>query len=704
MTETIIQEALERFKESDDATDFSRKAAYDDMNFARLADQWPDAIRQQRMDEGRPCLTINRLPAFIRQVVNDSRQNKPAITVHPVDNGADVQTAEVINGLIRSIERRSNADVAYDTAIDHSASGGFGFFQVGIEYSHDDSFDLECRIERIANPLMVHWDPSSTMFDASDWGFAFLSDFMSEDEFEAQYPKAAKVSWEGDTRDDAVRWTQEERVRVADYWLRESAPRKLLQLSNGMVMRSTEYVDEVKEVLEATGVTVLRERDVDAYVVKRRKISGVEVLEEETWPGSTIPICPVWGEEIVLDGRRHFRSMIRDAKDPQTMFNFWRSATTELVALAPRAPYIGPKGFTAGNEAAWATANNRSHPYLEYDPTAGGAPQRQPFAGIPAGALQEALNASDDMKSITGIYDSSLGARSNETSGRAIMARQKESDVSNFHFIDNLSRAIEYAGKVLVEIIPSVYNERQTIRILGDDMAEKVINLQSNDQGVASIETDEERLYDLSVGIYDVDVNVGPSYGTQREETREFLIEILRTVPDAAPLLGDVLMDHMDFVGADKVAKRLRTMLPPQVQQAEQEGNKVPPEVQAAMAAKDQELQQAQQQMQQLQQQGQEMMQQAQGALQKLTADLEAAKAQAASKDAEIASKAQIEMAKVQQAAAEADRMFTLKARELEIKMAEVEQRALNAALDREADLQKAMISKTAGQPTGHPA
>ena len=293
MTETIIQEALERFKESDDATDFSRKAAYEDMNFARLADQWPDAIRQQRMDEGRPCLTINRLPAFIRQVVNDSRQNKPAITVHPVDNGADVQTAEVINGLIRSIERRSNADVAYDTAIDHSASGGFGFFQVGISYSHDDSFDLECRIERIANPLMVHWDPSSTMFDASDWGFAFLSDFMSEDEFEAQYPRAAKVSWEGDTRDDAVRWTQEERVRVADYWLRESAPRKLLRLSNGMVMRSTEYVDEVKEVLEATGVTVLRERDVDAYVVKRRKISGVEVLEEETWPGSTIPICPV---------------------------------------------------------------------------------------------------------------------------------------------------------------------------------------------------------------------------------------------------------------------------------------------------------------------------------------------------------------------------------------------------------------------------
>ena len=565
-----VTEALEMFRESQDATDFSRRAAYEDMTFARLADQWPESIRRQREQEGRPCLTINKLPAFIRQVVNDSRQNKPAISVHPVDNGADVETSEVISGIIKSIERRSNADIAYDTAIDHAASGGFGFFQVCIEYAHDDSFDLEARIERIANPLMVHWDPSSTAFDASDWDYAFVSDFLSEDEFEKRYPKAEKVSFEGDPRDAVNYWLEGDKIRVAAHWLRKPVTRKLLLLSNGMVFREDEFTDEIRAVMETTGASVVRERNVETHEVVRRMMSGVEILDEEDWPGKTIPICPVWGEEIVLDGKRHFRSMIRDARDPQRMFNFWRSATTEIVALAPRAPFIGPAGFVPkGQEQIWQTANSRSHAYLEYDGNV--MPQRQPFAGIPAGALQEALNASDDMKAITGIYDSSLGARSNETSGVAIMARQRQGDVSNFHFIDNLSRAIEYAGKVLVEIIPSVYSRRQTLRILGEDRVESVVKLALQPQGVAtaSFENGEERLYDLSVGVYDVDVQVGPSFGTQREETRQFLIEILRAIPSAAPLLGDVLMEHMDFVGADKVAERLRMMLPAPIQQAE---------------------------------------------------------------------------------------------------------------------------------------
>jgi hypothetical protein len=575
--EPVIAEALERFEESEDATSFSRQASLEDTKFARLGEQWPDKIRKTREGEGRPVLTINKLPAFIRQVVNDSRQNKPAIAVHPVDNGADKDTAEVISGLIRSIERRG-ADVAYDTAIDHAASGGFGFFRIGIEYCHEDSFDKQAVIERIANPLMVHWDPTSTKFDASDWSYGFVSDFLTEDEFEQKYPKAKKVSFDGDdTRDHGAHWIDEEKIRVAEYWLREEKERTIYRLSDGMVVRGDLFTDEVKAILEATGVTVLEERKATYYEVTRRVISGVEVLKEEKWAGSTIPICPVWGEEIIVEGKRHFRSMIRDAKDPQTMFNFWRSATTELVALAPRAPWVGPKGFVPkGQEAKWQTANNRSHAYLEYEPTnGGGRPQREAFAGVPAGALQEALNASDDMKAIIGIYDSSLGARSNETSGRAIMARQREADVSNFHFIDNLSRAIQYAGKVLVEIIPSVYSARQTIRILGDDMKEKVVKLVAEGQqggyGAQPMQDPQtrERLYDLSVGKYDVTVSTGPSFATQREETRETLVELMSKVPGSAAILGDVLIENMDFTGADKVSKRLQMLLPPAIQQAE---------------------------------------------------------------------------------------------------------------------------------------
>lgn len=583
----IIAEALERFEESDSETRQNRQDAHDDITFSRLSDQWPDAIRTQREAEGRPCLTVNRLPSFIRSVVNDARHNKPAIQVHPVDNGADVATAEVINGIVRSIERRSNAEVAYDTAIDSATSGGFGFFQIGIEYAHDDSFDLEARIERIANPLMVHWDPASTRFDASDWDYCFVSDFISKERFAHLYPDADPVDWEGsDTYGEM--WMLDDKVRISDYWLREQVKRTIVRMSNGVVYREDDLAKEQKlegfgnfaeamsvtleDMLNFQGIVRTNEvREVDTYNVVRRKISGVDVLSEDKWPGPTIPICPVWGEEIVADGRRHFRSLIRDAKDPQSMVNFWRTASTELVALAPKAPFIGPRGFTAGMEDEWASANTRSHATLEYDPAAGPMPQRQPFAGVPAGALQESLNASDDMKSVIGIYNASLGARSNETSGRAILARQREADVSTFHFIDNLNRAIRYAGQVLVDIIPSVYSPRRTVRILGEDSLEEVISLASQPPEIhtASFEDEGGPLYDLSVGVYDVDVKAGPSYGSQREETRETLIEIIRALPGAAPLLGDVLMEHMDFVGSDRVAERLKMMLPPQIQQAE---------------------------------------------------------------------------------------------------------------------------------------
>jgi hypothetical protein len=586
-SDSVIDEALERFEESQEDSAQNRANAVDDIRFARMGEQWPDKIKRLREVENRPCLTINRLPTFVRQVVNEARQNKPGIVVNPVDDGADKDTAEVIGGLVRAIERSSNADIAYDTAIDHAVSGGFGFFRVGIDYAHPYSFDLEARIERIPNPLMVHWDTSSTAFDASDWNHAFVSDWVGEDEFKRRYPKAEPVSFEGDIRDGVAHWHDGEQIRLAEYWLRTEKTHKIYLMSDGKVIREDQLpeigrkllarngmnadglsekdcCDAAHALLGGMGISVIKQRECNHFEVVRRIINGVEVLEENIWPGQTIPICPVWGEEIFSDGKRHFRSMIRDARDPQTMLNFWRSATTELVALAPRAPWVGPEGFIPkGQKAKWEQANNRSYAYLEYDASAGAAPQRTPFAGVPAGALQEALNASDDIKSIIGIYDSSLGARSNETSGRAILARQKQADNSNFHFIDNLSRAIKYAGQVLIEIIPSVYSDRKAIRILGDDMLEKVINLKTN------AADPQGRIYDLSTGKYDVTVKAGPSFSTQREFAREALTEIMKQVPGSAPIVGDILMELMDFPGADKVAKRLQHLLPPQVQAAE---------------------------------------------------------------------------------------------------------------------------------------
>ena len=614
VTDDIIKEALERFEESVEGSETNREDYYADTKFARMADQWPDKIKKQRIQEGRPALVINKLPSFIRSVVNESRQNKPAISVAPVDNGADEDTAEVIGGLVRSIERNSHAEIAYDTAIDHAVTGGFGFWRLAIDYAHDETFDMEILIKRIPNALMVHWDTSSTEFDASDWEYAFISDMMKKTDFEAKYPDAMTVNFEGDSRDTATeQWIDDDSIRIAEYFLRTMNTHKLYLLDipgRDGGERSFETVREqdvpmlakqffkagdvdvegldddeaITGFLEMSGVRITQERDVEAHTIMRRIISGAEVLEEEEWPGSMIPICPVWGDEVYIDGRRNFRSMIRDAKDPQMMFNFWRSASTELVALAPKTPFIGPKGFVPkGQEDKWKSANTRSHAYLEYNP--GERPERQPFAGVPAGALQEAANNVDDMKSIMGIFDSSLGAQSNEISGKAIMARERQGDVSNFHFTDNLSRAIRYCGQLIVELIPAVYSSRQTVRVLGNDEAVNVVKLTQEAGGSKEMGlSGKPALYNLSVGKYDVTVKTGPSFTTQREETRETLIEIMRQVPDAAPFIGDVLLDHMDFVGADKVAKRLKALLPPAVRQAEEaeEGNEDNPELAAA--------------------------------------------------------------------------------------------------------------------------
>lgn len=586
-----IEDALELFRESEDGSSYNREAARQDIGFARLGDQWPDKVRKARESEGRPVLTINKLPAFGKQVVNDARQNKPGIKVVPVDNGADVNTAEVIGGLVRSVERGSNAEVAYDTGIEGAVYGGFGFFRIGIDYVHESSFEMEARIKRVPNPLMVHWDTDSTEFDASDWNYAFISDFLTEDQFEARYPKKKPVSFSEVDADTALHhWVDGDKIRIAEYWRREEVKAKLIGLSDGRALLESDIPKLMQSMLKAggmdiggqvkddelialflqmQGVTVARERETIRHKVTRRIINGVEVLEEDLWPGTRIPICPVWGEEVFHEGRRYFRSLIRDARDPQTMFNFWRSATTELVALAPRAPWVLKAGsIPEGHEEAWATANTRSHAYLMYRGDT--RPERQTFAGVPAGALQEALNASDDMKAVIGIYDASLGARSNETSGRAIQARQRESDNATFHFIDNLNRAIRYAGQVLVEIIPAVYSERQAVRILGEDSKEKVVQLTTQDGGAYRAAKDgEPELYNLNVGKYDVAVITGPSYQTQREEAREFLLEIMQRVPGAAAVIGDLAAERMDFIDSEKLAKRLQLILPPQIQAAE---------------------------------------------------------------------------------------------------------------------------------------
>lgn len=642
-----LQEATEAFDLCVDASSENHAAALADLKFARLGEQWPEQIRRMREARDAPCLTINKLPTFIRQVVNDSRQNKPQIKVRPVDGAADVETADVINGLIRNIEQVSNADVAYDTAVDFAASCGFGFIRVDIAFAHDMSLDKELRIKRVSNPFAVYPDPHSVEADSSDWNLCFITEAMAKSVFEARYPKAEKVDWQGgDMSLYTANWTDGEQIIVAEYWKREEYDCPIVLLSDGMVVEKN-AMENMAAIMQASGLTVVGERTTKRFKITQKIMSGAEILSTDKWAGQYIPVVPVYGDEINVEGKRYFHSLIRHAKSAQQRVNYWASTTTELVGLQPKAPYIGPVGFAA-KDPNWTTANSENHPYLEYDGPV--PPQRQGFASVPAGALQEMLNANDDLKSIVGLYDASLGARSNETSGKAIMARQREGDVSTFHIIDNLSRAIRHTGKILIDLIPLVYTGPRIVRVLGEqgDVAEAVIGGEQDDpkmqmQGMAEQMQKAKRIYDLNAGKYDLVTEAGPSFTTRRAEAAEQMVDLIRAFPDAAPVIGDLLAKSLDWPGAEEIARRLKALLPPQLQE-QPELESLPPEAQ-------QIIMQMQQQAAQMGQQLQEAQTEASGGIAKANADMQTTQMEIASnekiKAAEIASNERITMAEL---------------------------------------------------------
>ena len=593
-----LKKEIEEFEEAYEAESENRNVALDDLKFARLSEQWPEQIRKQREVDGRPILTINKMPAFIRQVVNDSRQNRPQIKVKPVDDKADIDTANIIEGLIRNIERTSKADVAYDTAVDYAVSMGWGYIRVNIDYEYDDTFDKCLKIERIANPFSVYGDPYSTSMDGSDWNRCWITELKSKEEFKAKWKNADPVDWESLGYDNLkAPWRDSDDILICESWHREETQREIYQLSTGEIVGKQEY-EAGADIFQMAGIVPVNSRTTKAYKITQRIMTGAEILEENEWLGQYLPIIPVYGEDLNVEGKRYFRSLIHHAKDAQRMFNYWRTTATELVALAPRVPFIGEEGsFDA--DPNWLTANSQNHAFLQYA-RGTNPPQRQPIdGGGAAGAMSEALAASDDMKSIIGMYDASLGQRSNETSGRAIMARQREGDVNTFHFIDNLARSIRHVGCVLIDLIPKVYSGQRIVRIIGQDDSEEVAKIgQQEEQGEMPEQEGmiegAERIYDLGLGRYDVAVDTGPSFTTRREEQAQQMIELIRGYPQAAPLIGDLLVKSLDWQNSEEIAERLKAMLPQQINDG------IPAELQQQMQEGQQRLQQLEQENQQL--------------------------------------------------------------------------------------------------------
>ncbi len=566
--------ARKRFKESQDQWTEVRNKARDDMKFALLGEQWPEDQLQERQSLQRPALTLNRMPSFIRQVVNDARQNRPAITVRPAEGG-DYKTADMMGGLFRNIEAISNADIAYDTAVTTAVSGSFGFVRIDVDYTRDDAFDMDILIKPVVNPFSVLWDAMDRQADSRDWRYAFIVEDWPKSRFRDEYPNAECADVDTDLVEQG--WFSENTVRVAEYFERIPSKRKILLLSDGNIVDAEEY-EKVAELLQSANVGVVNEREVQSFRVIHRLMSGAEFLTETPWAGSRIPISPCWGDDINIAGERHILSLIHHAKDSQRLFNLWRSNEAELISLAPKTPFIGPEAaFTGTDKDKWALANKKPYAYISYKGNQ--PPQRQQYVGAPVAEMRAALAAQDDMKSIIGIYDASLGARSNETSGRAILARQREGDVSTFHFIDNLSRCIRGVGEIILDLIPKVYTPGRVVRILGEDGKAKNVAGGAHDKA----RQDLMEVYDISNGRYDLVVSTGPSFTTRREEAATQIMEMGRVVPDFFKVAGDILARNFDWPGAEELAKRLEKMVPPELKELPEGAPPPPPKPDPAM-------------------------------------------------------------------------------------------------------------------------
>lgn len=597
----------------------SRQDELDDLKFyAGSPDnhwQWPSdvlatrgAVQGQTIN-ARPTLTINKLPQHVRQVTNDQRQNRPSGKVIPADDNADPEVAEIYNGMVRHIEYISDADVAYDTACENQVSYGEGYIRIITEYCSDDSFDQDIKIMRVRNSFSVYMDPTIQDPCGADAKWCFITEDILRSDYERMFPDGTPISslQSLGVGDQSINvWINEDTVRIAEYYYVDY-DKATLHLYPGNIT-AFEGSPEAKQLKEM-GVKPLRTRQVDAPRVKWCKTNGYEMLEERDWVGKFIPVVRVIGNEFQVDGRIYISGLVRNAKDAQRMYNYWVSQEAEMLALAPKAPFIGYGGQFEGYEMQWKTANTQNWPYLEVNPDVtdgNGAvlplPQRAAPPLPQTGLIQAKMGASDDIKSTTGQYDTSLGATSNERSGKAIMARERQSDTGTYHYVDNLARAIRHVTRQLVDIIPKIYDTQRVARIIGMDGETDMVKIDpTQPEPVKKIVDNQgieiDKIYNPSVGKYDVVVTTGPSYMTKRQEALDAMGMILQSNPQLWSVAGDLFIKNMDWPGAQEMAKRFAKIIDPKIMADSDES----PEMQQAkqqMEAMAQELNQLHEMMQ----------------------------------------------------------------------------------------------------------
>ncbi len=611
----LLAEMRSRMQSAQSAFSLTRQAELDDLRFmAGSPDnnwQWPQDVLATRGSvqgqtvNARPCLTINKLPQHVRNVTNEQRQNRPSGKVIPADDRADPEVAEIFDGIVRHIEYMSDADVAYDTACDNQVTFGEGYIRLLTEYCDEDTFDQDIRIGRIRNAFSVYMDPMIQDPCGSDARYCFITQDITISEFERMFPDATPITTlrtQGVGDASMGYWLNEDVIRIAEYFYVDEVKATLNLYPGGMTAFKGSF--EARQ-MEAMGMEPLRTRESSKRVVKWMKTNGFEVLEERDWVGKYIPVVRVVGNEFEVDGEIHISGLVRNAKDAQRMYNYWVSQEAEMLALAPKAPFIGYGGQFEGYEHQWKTANTQNWPYLEVNPDAtDGAgnsfplPQRAQPPMAQQGLIAAKMGASDDIKATTGQYDPSLGATSNERSGRAILARQAQSDTGTYHYVDNLARAIRHVTRQIIDMIPKIYDTQRIARIIGMDGQTAMAKInpmqpepvrELKDQNGITI----EKIYNPGVGRYDVVVTTGPSYLTKRQEAMDAMSQILQGSPQLWAVAGDLFVKNMDWPGAEELAERLRKTIDPKLLQDQDD---------PALQAANQQIQVLTQEMQAMQQ------------------------------------------------------------------------------------------------------
>jgi hypothetical protein len=608
-----LSEMRQRFRTAVSAYSDTREDQLDDLRFmAGSPDnhyQWPaDVLSVRGSVQGqtinaRPCLTINKLPQHVRQVTNEQRQNRPSPNVIPADDKADVEVAEIFDGMIRHIEYISNADVAYDTACDNQVTFGEGYIRILTEYCDETSFDQDIKIGRVRNSFSVYMDPTIQDPCGADAEWCFITEDILKTEYERLYPNAMPVSsimTQGVGDQSLSQWLGEMTVRIAEYFYCDYTPATLNLYPDGTTTFQGTPQDKM---MREMGLRPSRQRKVQRKKIKWCKTNGYEIIEEREWAGSYIPVIRVIGNEWNIEGQLEISGLVRNAKDAQRMYNYWVSQEAEMLALAPKAPFIGYGGQFEGYEEKWKTANTTNYPYLEVNPDvtdgAGNVlplPQRAQPPMAQTGLIQAKMGASEDIKAATGQYNASLGMTSNERSGRAILARQREGDVGTYHYVDNYARAIRYVGRQLVDLIPKIYDTPRIARIIQVDGNSDMVRLDPNQPEPVRKMVNEagvvvQKIYNPGVGKYDVKVTVGPSYLTKRQESMDAMSQILQGNPNLWAAAGDLFVKNMDWPGAQELAERLKKMIDPKLLQDEDD---------PALQAANQQIQAMQAQMEQM--------------------------------------------------------------------------------------------------------